>query len=191
MFKEKLDVILAQHYMWYISEGAEGEMADLRGADLTGADLRGADLCRANLMGANLTRANLRGADLCGADFSEAEFSGAYLCGADLRVVCFRLANLYCADFSGAYLCAADFSGAYLEAAILPKNIRIYQTEKYTANIHLNGTKIGCEFHENKKWRNFTDEEIAEMSSDALDWWNEHKENIFKKMDEINGNYIQ
>jgi hypothetical protein len=38
--------------------------------------------------------------------------------------------------------------------------------------------KIGCELHSKEKWASFTDTEIAEMNSGALEFWNEEKDFI-------------
>ena len=39
--------------------------------------------------------------------------------------------------------------------------------------------------HTNEEWRNFSDNEIAEMAEDALSWWNENKKEIFALMDKL------
>jgi ABC-type hemin transport system substrate-binding protein len=38
--------------------------------------------------------------------------------------------------------------------------------------------KIGCEIHEIKEWKVFSDERIARMHPDALVFWKENKEKI-------------
>ena len=36
--------------------------------------------------------------------------------------------------------------------------------------------RIGCQFHSLDEWRNFTDDQIAEMHGDATEFWAENKE---------------
>ena len=118
-------------------------------ANLSGADLSGADLCRANLWDANLSGANLRGANLSGADLSDAN-----LCDADLSD-----ANLW------------DVTGN-------KKEIFTFQTNKYTVVIYQDRIQIGCKNFSQSEWFNFSDDEITEMDSGALDWWCTHKQHV-------------
>ena len=87
--KEELDRILANHKKWLLTDGKEGEKADLSRAQLRGA----------KLSGANLFQANLSEADLSGADLSDADLSGVTLWMADLSGAKLRGANLKAADF--------------------------------------------------------------------------------------------
>ncbi len=135
--------------------GANLRDADLRGADLHSADLRGANLRGAKLRGANLRGADLRGADLHSADLRGANLRGANLCGADLRGANLRGANL-CGEkiaiapiFIGGLLWTVCISESYLE--------------------------IGCQRYEHKAWSKFSDEEISNMSGDALSFWYSNK----------------
>ena len=44
--------------------------------------------------------------------------------------------------------------------------------------VHISGTgmmRIGCQNHSVEAWKNFTDEEIKSMDSDALEFWNKYK----------------
>jgi hypothetical protein len=123
--------------------------AYLRGADLRGAYLRGANLTGAYLRGANLTDANLRGVNLTDADLRGADLSGADLRGADLR--------------------GADLSGA---------NLIIITWMHRTVYITTGHIRIGCQAHSLNDWKNFTDDQISEMDSKALNFWKENKELI-------------
>jgi uncharacterized protein YjbI with pentapeptide repeats len=134
--------------------------ANLRGADLRGADLRGADLYGADLRGADLYGADLRGADLYGADLR-----GADLYGADLRGANLRGANLRGADLRG-----ADLRGEKIAIApvlIGGLNWTVCITESYL--------EIGCQRHKHAEWKTFDDETIADMSDDALEFWQQWK----------------
>ena len=119
-------------------------------------------------------RANLSGADLRGADLSGADLRGAYLSGA----------NLSGADLSGADLRGADLSGADLSGANLwdvtgnKKEIFTFQTNKYTVVICQDRIQIGCKNFSQSEWFNFSDDEITEMDSEALDWWCTHKQHV-------------
>ena len=168
-----LKQMLELHKKWLDNEAggkpARLRGADLRGADLWGANLRSADLSRADLSRADLSAANLRGADLRGADLSRADLSAANLRGADLRGADLRRANLSGADLSSADLW--DVTGNQ-------KEIFTFQTNKYTVVIHQDRLQIGCKNFSQSEWFNFSDDEIAEMDSEALDWWCTHKHQV-------------
>ena len=104
-------------------------------------------------------RADLRDADLSGADLSGANLSGADLRGADLRD----------ADLRGADLCDATGN---------KKEVLTFQTNKYTVVICQDRIQIGCRNFSQSEWFNFSDCEIAEMDSEALDWWYTHKQHV-------------
>jgi len=80
MEASKLKEILDQHRLWIVTNGVQGERADLKDADL-----RGASLYRADLRGASLYRANLGGANLRGANLTRANLTGAILTGTILE----------------------------------------------------------------------------------------------------------
>ena len=113
------------------------------------ADLRGANLSGANLRGANLRGANLRDANLRDADLSGANLSGANLSGADLRV----------ADLSGAKAAPLIIYG-------LQWDVIISGTGKM---------RIGCQEHSVDAWKDFDDERISKMDSNALEFWDKYK----------------
>ena len=163
-----LKQILELHKKWLNNEDG-GKRADLRGADLRGAYLSGADLSSAYLRGADLRGADLRGADLSSAYLRGADLSGADLRGADLRG----------ADLSGARLSGADLSGADLwDVTGNKKEIFTFQTNKYTVVICQDRIQIGCKNFSQSEWFNFSDDEITEMDSEALDWWCTHKQHV-------------
>ena len=114
------------------------------------------DLRGANLSGTNLSGTNLRGADLSGTNLSWADLRGADLRGA----------NLSDADLRGANLSDADLRGA---------NLKVYQAGEWISYITPSHIRIGCQFHETKKWREFSDSEIDAMNRNALAYWKENK----------------
>ena len=118
-------------------------------ADLRDANLRDADLRRANLRSADLSDADLRSADLSDADLRSADLSDADLSGADLW----------------------DVTGN-------KKEIFTFQTNKYTVVIYQDRIQIGCKNFSQSEWFNFSDDEITEMDSEALDWWCTHKQHV-------------
>ena len=130
------------------------EATDLREA-VVKAVSDGANLRGANLRGANLRGANLRGADLRGADLRGANLRGANLRGADLRG-----ADLYGADLEGEKLAIAP-----VLIGGLSWNVCI--SEGYM--------RIGCQRYTHAEWKEFDDATIADMSGDALAFWNQHK----------------
>ena len=98
-------------------------------------------------------------ADLSGADLRSAYLSGAYL--------------------SGAYLSGADLRGADLwDVTGNKKEIFTFQTNKYTVVIYQDRIQIGCKNFSQSEWFNFSDDEITEMDSEALDWWRTHKQHV-------------
>ena len=107
-----------------------------------------------SLSGANLRYANLRDADLSDADLSDANLSDA-----DLRYADLRYANLSDANLSGANLIIISWS--FWTTYITPGYIR-----------------IGCQSHDLESWKNFNDDQIADMDSRALDFWKQNKELI-------------
>ena len=109
-------------------------------------------------------RANLRGADLRGADLSGANLSGANLSGADLSRANLRRADLRDADLWNTI-------GNQVE-------VLTFQTNKYTVVICQDRLQIGCKNFSQSEWFNFSDDEITEMDSEALDWWCTHKQHV-------------
>ena len=80
-------------------------------------------------------------------------------------------ANLYGADLTG-----ADLTGAKYGDGIPLEHIPIIlQGTKYYIIIMDTHIKIGCELHSHAEWESFSDAQIAEMDSGALEWWNEWK----------------
>jgi len=101
-----------------------------------------------------------------------------------LEVDSLRDANLSGADLSYADLCRANLSGADLRGANLSDadlsytDIVIITWAHWTTYITPGHIRIGCQSHSIDEWRSFTDGEIADMDSKALDFWNQNKELI-------------
>ena len=108
--------------------------------------------------------ADLRCADLRFADLRFANLEGAKLEGADLRYADLRFAKLE----------GAKLEGANLECA---KNAPlIISGLSYTCYIDgMGNMRIGCQIHTVEEWKKFTDEQIKDMDSEALEFWNKHK----------------
>ena len=124
-------------------------------ANLSWADLSWADLSWADLSGANLRKADLREADLRGAKLRGADLSWANLSGANLRKANLRGANLSCADLSG--------------------TLQVIYGWAWPVYIRKDDLQIGCEIHCIEEWKNFTDDCINEMDSNALEFWQTKK----------------
>jgi hypothetical protein len=135
--------------------------ATVKAALEVNTNLSGANLIDANLSGANLSGANLSGANLIDANLIDANLSGANLSGANLID-----ANLSGANLSGANLIDANLSGA---------DLSILQTNIWTAYIHPNHIRIGCQYHTAVEWFGFDDKRIAAMDPKALGWWKQWK----------------
>ena len=140
--EEKLEKILTEHHKWVVSEGKEGQKADLRRTNLKGRNLVAildeADLREANLRVANLATANLYGADLSGADLKEANLSEANIIEADMKD----------ADLTGANLISIEryarvkLWGANLDGVKLPEGLRVYEGLKTLEEASRNARKI-------------------------------------------------
>ena len=102
---------------------------------------------------------------LCGANLRGANLGEAYLGGADLR---------------GANLRGADLRGAYLGGAVgNMKEVFSMQLTGWRITFTKDVLCIGCQQHSISSWCNFSDSEIENMDSKALDLWKEWKDFIF------------
>jgi hypothetical protein len=116
--------------------------------------------------------------DVCG----NVKITGEY---ETLRVLCEKNgANLRGANLGGADLCGADLGGA---KTALSDNTEIEfgeiistLTNKYFIIITDTHIKIGCKSHTREQWDKFTDEEISQMDTGALEWWKTWKPIIMK-----------
>jgi uncharacterized protein YjbI with pentapeptide repeats len=109
---------------------------------------------------ADLSSADLSSADLSSADLSSADLSSADLSFADLSFADLRFANLRSADLRGEILAISPLfiNGLYWNVII---------TESLLT--------IGCKRFEHTKWKEFTDEEVAEMDENASEFWSVNK----------------
>ncbi len=177
---KKLEEKLELHKLWLKGEQG-GVLLDLRGANLSGTNLSDANLSDADLSDADLSDADLSDANLSDADLSDADLSGANLSDADLSG-----ANLRYADLSGANLRYANLSGADLSDTDLRfsignnKEIKSLQIGEYLISYHKNILNIGCKRYTLLEWESFTNIEIDNMDTKALDWWNLNKHIIFE-----------
>jgi len=124
-----------------------------------------------NMRGAILSHTILTGANLKGAELSRGVLNYANLTGADLRD-----AILKRADLRGARLGGADLSGVDLSHAIgNGKEVKSFQGLRYPLVFTADMLWVGCEGHSFTEWWAFTDDEIAEMDTNALYFWDTHK----------------
>lgn len=89
-----------------------------------------------------------------------ANLEGAYLEGTDLEGT----------DLRGAYLRGAKYGDSTI--TIEPLQILGLRWDVIVFDEHL---KIGCQIHPIERWKKFTDNQIATMDPDALEFWSEHK----------------
>ena len=116
---------------------------------------------------------NLQGANLQGANLKEANLQYANLQGANLRGT-----NLKGANLRGANLKEAILQGANLQYANLPAEIIRIDGLRWDVTIFQDWITIGCQHHHIDDWDKFTDDEIAEMHDDALEFWKENKQKL-------------
>ena len=154
IFEDKSVSVLSTLY------AARKNDANLIDANLRGADLRGADLINANLIDANLIDANLIDANLIDANLINANLRGANLSGA----------NLISANLSG-----VDLHGANLEGEVLTKAPVWVLNLKWPVLITEEYMRIGCQRYTIEEWKNFNDDQIKVMASEALEFWRNWK----------------
>ena len=116
---------------------------------------------------------NLQGANLQGANLKEANLQYANLQGANLRGT-----NLKGANLRGANLKEAILQGANLQYANLPAEVIRIDGLRWDVTIFQDWITIGCQHHHIDDWDKFTDDEIAEMHDDALEFWKENKQKL-------------
>ena len=145
------------------------------GADLGGANLRGADLGGANLRDANLRDANLRDANLIDANLIDANLIDANLIDANLRGAKLRGAKLSGAKLITANLSGVDLHGANLEGEVLTKAPVCVLNLKWPVLITEEYMRIGCQRYTIDEWKNFNDDQIKVMASEALEFWRNWK----------------
>ena len=117
---------------------------------------------------------NLQGANLQGANLKEANLQYTNLQGANLRGT-----NLKGANLRGANLKEAILQGANLQYANLPAEVIRIDGLRWDVTIFQDWITIGCQHHHIDDWDKFTDDEIAEMHDDALEFWKENKQKLF------------
>ena len=91
-------------------------------------------------------------------------------------------ANLRDANLLGANLRDANLRDANLEGA---KNAPMIIAGLLWA-VYISGTgmmRIGCQNHSVEDWKNFTDEKISAMDSNALTFWNQYKSMLLSACD--------
>lgn len=85
-----------------------------------------------------------------------------------------RYANLRGADLRCADLIDSDLNKCIGNL----KEIKSIHVEKYTITYTNETMAIGCKQYSIDEWFSFDDETIAEMYTDALDWWKKWKDFI-------------
>ena len=113
----------------------------------------------ANLIGANLIDANLIGANLIGANLEGANLRGA---------------NLEDANLEDANLVNANGN---------LKELKNMQIETYSISFTKDILQIGCKSFSHTEWKNFSDDEINKMDTQALSFWNKWQDFIFKAIE--------
>lgn len=140
----------------------------------------------------NLTQAKLGGVKGQGAIFRECNATCATFPGSTWVDGFMIECKFKTATFGGATFQNVDFYGSdFREATIRPDTefltcgmwdvqgnggvIRTYQLPDWTVVVCRDRIQIGCQSHPLKAWVGFDNEEISQMSDDALDWWTIYK----------------
>ena len=103
-------------------------------------------------------------------------FTRAILCEFDVETIKHAAENGR-ADLCGANLCEADLREADLRGAVIecekitktPIQIPIGLT--YVALITNGFMRLGCKRYSHAEWAEFSDDQISEMDSEALEFW--------------------
>ena len=103
---------------------------------------------------------------------------GANLQGANLKEANLQYANLQGANLRGTNLKGANLRGANLQYANLPAEVIRIDGLRWDVTISQDWITIGCQHHHIDDWEKFTDDEIAEMHDDALEFWKENKQKL-------------
>ena len=128
--------------------------------DLSGADLRGFDFKTLDLQYTNFTEADLTGADLSDTHCLDTIFTNAILTNADLP--------------NSLYDCIGN-----------GKEIVNLDTNRYKVCLTKDRLNIGCQDHAYQDWYEFDTDEIGELSDYALEFWQQYKDEIFQKAQEL------
>ena len=99
---------------------------------------------------------------------------GANLYGASLHEANLHEANLYGASLDGAILDGASY-GENIPLTRIPLHLLKLKWPILILDTHI---KIGCELHPTEKWAAFSDEKIASMEPNALEFWKKYKDLI-------------
>jgi uncharacterized protein YjbI with pentapeptide repeats len=164
-----------QHQLWIENHNC-GKRLDLSDANLYSVDLRYTNLSIAELSNTNLSYS----------DLSNSYLRRSNLFGADLRRSNLSDADLTCSNLSDAVLTGANLSGASIRFC-KPDGIRIKRINLplYEVNILDNQiVSIGCKQYHIDTWKSFSDDQIDQMDTDALQWWNTYKQSIFDFIEE-------
>ena len=130
---------------------------------------------KAILENADLSSADLRYADLSSADLRYADLRYADLSSADLRYANLRYADLSSADLSYANLSSADLRYANLDGEKISKNPLSVVGLHYWCLISDGFMRLGCKRFTHAEWSAFSDEQISDMDSRALEFWRQWK----------------
>lgn len=117
------------------------------------------ELTEANLTEADLTEANLLYTNLTGADLRGADLTRADLLYTNLREIKINQ-------------CAGNLA-----------EIKSIHIETWIVSFTAKEMAIGCQQYPIEKWRNFSDQEISEMNTEALTWWKKWKGFIFSAIE--------
>ena len=98
---------------------------------------------------------------------------GDNLQGTNLQYANLRGTNLQYANLQG-----ANLQGANLQYANLPAEVIRIDGMRWDVTIFQDWITIGCQHHHIVDWDKFTDDEIAEMDDDAIEFWKENKQKL-------------
>ena len=156
--KEKIK----SHQLW-LYNAKSGNRLVLNCYDLNEANLSAIDLSKCDLSGSCLIKSDLSGSDLCDSNLSNTDLRGCNLQGSRLNGC-----NLNGSDLRRSNLWGTNLTGS---------GLIVFEAGAWAAYVQADFIRIGCQYHSVEQWRNFTDDEINEMSVNpsALTYWERYK----------------
>ena len=143
------------------------------------ADFRGSDF-----RGSNFRYSNFSDSDFSNSDFSDSNFSDSDFSNSDFSDSNFSDSDFSDSEFSDSEFSDSNFRGSKHQYKI--GNMREWhsmQLDTYMIVFNKHILAIGCKQFKIKEWESFTDEEITDMDSGALEWWKKWKDFIFKAIE--------
>jgi hypothetical protein len=156
-------------------KGEAVKVALKNGSDLSNSDLSNSDLSYSDLRDSNLIGSDLSNSDLSNSDLRGSNLSGSDLRGSDLRYSNLRGSNLRGSNLSDSNLRGSDLRGSDLSGSKQTINPLCIVGMNWWILVSRTHLQIGCKTYSHQEWSELSDEQIAAMDSQALEFWTTNK----------------